>query len=300
MSEPTADLPFGHRKAQRDKLATVLSFIFSPVTILVSGFNLVSEAIDRRYMSEKLDGVDEKVSTREIMQGEGAAFVGIIGGGLSGVILTNLLSTDSQGNPWDMYLWFLAFVLVAALVVLSYKWMRWQMRLATTGAWEPGVPPRVAMESLRNGWTSQSVKTIWPGTVRSADAERVCLTDLVRHNLWHVIVRAGFWTLAPVVLFLVSSHSWPSLILCAAIWIVSLLGIGVSLQREQTRTRFSVRTAKARYEHLENEIRIAASAAEERGIEKEILDVVAANFETLKKLEEKTDRTLDSPSRFSL
>jgi len=300
MSESTQDLPFGHRKAQRDKVATVFAFIFSPVATLVSGFNLVSEIIDRRFTSEKLDGVDEKVTTREIMQGEGAAFVGIIGGGLSGVILTNLLSTDSQSDPWAMYFWFFVFVVVAAFVVLSYKWMRWQMRLAETGAWEPGVPPEVAMESLRSEWESQVVKTIWPGTVRNVGVESVPITGLVGLNLWHVIARAGFWTLVALVLLFTSSGSVPSVLFCVAIWLVSLLGIVLSLEREHARTRFSVRITKARYEHLKNEIRVAESSAEDSGLEKEILDAVAANSETLKYLGEKMDRALDGPSHYSL
>lgn len=299
MSDSLKSLDFRSRKVRRAWWATIVEFVLSPLVIIPSGFNLVSEWVDRKFMADKLKGLDEKASTRDIMQGEGVAIVGIIGGGICSLILTEMLSSDAK--PWEKYFLGLIFMAIVASVVLVFKWMRGKVKLAESGSWEPGVPPKIAIKTLEDEWDSQVVRTIWPGTVRNVGTGTLGFGRILRFNIVHVLIRAGFWVLAMVVLFITSNHSIPALLLCGGVLAVSLLGMFVSLKREQLRSQFVMKTNKARYIYLqEMESAVADSTTDVGGNQNELLAEIASNTRALKAVEEKLNRALDSKPYYSL
>lgn len=265
--------------------AFILSIFLSPLAIFVSAFNLLSEWIDRWFMRSKLTGEDERSSTREIMQGEGVALLGIIGGGLSGVILTNLASINTRIEPWARYGWFLLFILIAACVVLAFRWMRWQMTLAESGAWEPGVAPEIAIKTLCASQESAVVKTIWPGAVRRGLAARSGLCGLVVANRWRVLWRCGFWTLVPLCLYVKSELSWEALAFCCGLFIFGIGGVFVSLLREYFRTSFQVMLTKARYRYLRAKIVNSNTSTQDGSGLDELNELVLQNSEILRRIE---------------
>ncbi|OYO13115.1 hypothetical protein CGZ98_06105 [Enemella evansiae] len=204
------------------------------VASLLNGF--LERAFNGREYQRNRAGEANSSSTRDRVYGEGRDIVTLLSGGLAGLIVSTVVTTS---NLWAVYGLAVVLVVMCGGIVGFHNWARRLSRAASVDAWEPGVPPGVALQSLRDEWLAPR-RAVWPtSAARALRGERFRLSAALRDEWRGVLWQIVPWTSIAIVFWAVlSNKGWLATLIAGIVIAVALFAPWASLAQQAYSLRY--------------------------------------------------------------
>lgn len=118
--------------------------------------------------------------TADYVRGEMRDVVTVAGGAICGTLLSRMISDQGISVMFD----YILIIIVFFGILIFHRHSRKLLMLSQAGAWEPGVDPERARETLQSDWRRKDVSIIWPSAAVEGGQRRPNFCSCLSHHFW--------------------------------------------------------------------------------------------------------------------